>query len=159
MQPAQQRVKSGEGLSAARSARLLRQAADRRIGLGQRRVAQEEAWRKPLDGAANEPVRVLGLDFPVDRDAQLLERAVGGEHMGDVAERVFMADQLGVGGDVDAPVDHILALMVARRDPQHLDRARGRRVVPADDAVGDVQAHGRTTDDDERQMTDDGRQI
>ena len=146
MQPAQQRVKCGEGLAAARGARLLRKIADRRIGPRQRRVAQEEARRKPLDGAANEPVGVLGLDFAVDGDAQFLERAVGREHMGEVAERVFVADEFGVGGNIDTPVDHILALMVARREPQHLDRACGRRVVAADDAVSDAQAHGKTGD-------------
>jgi hypothetical protein len=83
-------------------------------------------------------------------NAQLLERAVGGENMGEVAERVLVSGEPRIGGNVDAPVDHVLTLMVARGEPQHLDRARGRRVVMADDAVGDAQAHGSRRTDDRR---------
>ena len=120
---------------------LSRKIADRRVGLRQRRVAQEQARRKPLDGAAHDAVGVLRLDLAVDLDAQLRERPVGGEHMRDIAEGVFVRGKPRVGGNVDAPAHHILAFMVARRQPQHLDHARGRRIVAIDGAVGDAQAH------------------
>ena len=47
--------------------------------------------------------------------------------MDDVAEGILMGLQPAVGGNVDAPIDHILAVMIARRQPQRLDYA-GRGV-------------------------------
>ena len=43
--------------------------------------------------------------------------------MDDVAEGILMGLQPAVGGYVDAPIYHILAVMVARRQPQRLDYA------------------------------------
>ena len=105
------------------------------------RVAQEQARRKPLDGAAHHAVGILRLDLAVDFDAQAPQRAVGGENMGEVAEGILVRVKPRVGGNIDAPADHILAFVVARGEPQHLDHARGRRVVAMDDAVGDANAH------------------
>ena len=143
MQPVEQRVQFGENLAAVRGADRLRKFADRRIGLRQGGVAQEQARRKPLDGAAHHAVGVLGLHFAVDLDAQFAERPIGGEHVGDVAEGVLMGGKPRVGRYIDAPAHHVLAVVIARRQPQHLDRARGRRIVAIDRAVGDAHAHGR----------------
>ena len=119
--------------------------ADRRIGLGQRGVAQKQARRETLDGAAHDAVGVLRLDLAVDLDGELAERSVGGEHVGDIAEGVLMGGKPRIGRNVDAPAHDVLALVVARRQPQHLDHARGRRIVAVDVAMGDAQAH--VTDD------------
>ena len=91
--------------------------------------------------AAHHSLGVLRLDFAVDLDAQASKRAVGGEDVGEIAEGVLMGVEPRVGGHVDAPADHILAFVVARGQPQHLDHARGRRFVAMDDAVGDAKAH------------------
>ncbi len=106
-----------------------------------RRVAQEQARREPLDGAAHHAVGILRLNLAIDLEAQLGERAVGGENVHEIAEGVFMGVEPRVGGNVDAPADHVLAVVVTRGEPQHLDHADGRRVITMDDAVGDAQAH------------------
>ena len=64
------------------------------------------------------------------------------EGMDDVAERILMGLQPAVGGYVDAPIHHILAVMVARRQPQRLDHAGGGSVVAIDALVRDADAHG-----------------
>ena len=76
--------------AAAGVANFLRKVADRAVGLGQRGVAQEQARRKPLDGAAHHAIGVLRLDLAVDLDPQFLERPVGGEDVGDIAEGIFV---------------------------------------------------------------------
>ena len=150
VQPVQQRVQFGEHFAAAwRRGRFARIRGSRASACVKRGVAQEQARRETLDGAAHDAVGVLGLDLAVDLDAQFAERPVGGEHVGDIAERVLMGGKPGVGGDVDAPAHHVLALVVSRRQPQHLDHAGGRRIVAIDGAVGDAQAHVRTTADQE----------
>ena len=136
--------------AAARVANFLRKVADRAVGLGQRGVAQEQARRKALDGAAHHAIGVLRLDLAVDLDPQFLERAVGGEDMGDVAEGVFVRGEPRVGRDVDAPALDILAFVVARRQSQHLDHAGGGRIVAVDRAMGDAKAHGETGISDQR---------
>ncbi len=62
--------------------------------------------------------------------------------MGDVAERVLLRLEPAVCGDVDAPVDHVLAGVVARRQAQRLDHAGARRFVAVDGFVRDADAHG-----------------
>ena len=61
--------------------------------------------------------------------------------MRDIAEGVLMRGKPRIGGHIDAPAHDVLAFMIARREPQHLDRAGGRRLVLADGAVGDAEAH------------------
>ena len=151
VQPVQEGVQLGEPVAAIRRANIERKIPDGRVCLSQRRVAQEQARRKPLDGAEHHPLGILRLDLAIDLDAQLRERAVGGEDMREVAEGVFMGGEPRVAGNVDAPADHILAFVVARREPQQLDHAHGRRVVTMDDAVGDAQAHNGRLRPDEGQ--------
>ena len=88
------RVKLSERRAVARGADFLRQLADRRVGPRQRRIAQEQRRRKTLDGAAHHAVGIFGLDFAVDIDAQGVERAIGGEDVGEVAERILTRGKL-----------------------------------------------------------------
>ena len=104
-------------------------------------VAQEQAGREMLDRAAHDAVAVLGLDLALDQQPQGLERAVGAERVGDVAERVLLRVEPAVGRGVDAPVDHVLAVVIARRHAQRLDHALGRLVVAVDGFVRDSDAH------------------
>ena len=97
VQAIQQAVQFGEHVAAARIANFLRKIADRAVGLGQRGVAQEQARRKALDRAAHDAIGVLGLDLAIDLDPQFLERAVGGEDVGDIAEGVFVGGQPRIG--------------------------------------------------------------
>ena len=138
VQPMGEGVQFGEPVAAIHRANIKSEITDVSIRMGQWRVAQEQARRKPLDGAVHHAIGILRLDLAIDLEAQLGERAVGGENMRDVAEGVFVRIEPRVGGNVDAPAHHILAFMVARREPQYLDNAGGRRIVTMDDTVGDA---------------------
>ena len=63
------------------------------------------------------------------------------QHMGDVAERILMGVEPGIGGDVDMPFGDVLAVMAARRHAQNLDHAGGGRLVAIAGGMGDAQAH------------------
>ena len=134
-------METSENVAAVRGADIAGKIADPRVGLRQRCVAQEQVRRKSLDGAAHHPVGVLRLHFAVDLDAQCIEGAGGGEDVGEIAEGVLVRVKPHVGGHIDAPADHILAFVVARGEPQHLDHACGRRVVATEHGLGDAQAH------------------
>ena len=120
---------------------VARQVAHGIIRLGQSGAAQEQARRKPLQRSAHDAVGILRFDLAFDRDAELGERTVDGEHMRAVAEGVVVSIEPRVTGNVDPPVDDILAVVIARSQPQHLDDAGGRRLVAMNDAVGDAQSH------------------
>ena len=110
--------------------------------------------REPLDRAAHDALGVAGLDLPLDQHAELAERTFGGEGMGDVAERVLVLVEPAIGGHVDAPARHILAVVVARREPQHLDHAGRRRRVAVGGQVRDAKAHCRATEDGRQTAVD-----
>ena len=141
-EPVQQPVKLCESLATLFGADALGEIPHRLIGLRQCGVAQKQARPEPLDGAAHHAIGVLRLDFAVDLDPQFLERAVGGEDMGDIAEGVFVGSEPRIGRHVDAPAPDILAFVVARRQAKHLDHAGCGRIVAVDRAMGDVKAHG-----------------
>ena len=61
--------------------------------------------------------------------------------MGDIAERVLMHVEPRIGGDVDLPFGDILPVMAARRHPQDLNHAGGRRLVAIAGGMGNSQAH------------------
>src|SRR5262249_35211150 len=87
---------------------------------------------RPGAGAAPDPLGVAGLDLALDRHGKLGEWPLGGEHMGDVAEGILVLVEPAIRGDVDAPARHVLAVVVAGGQPQHLDHAgRGRLVAVA----------------------------
>ena len=65
-----------------------------------------------------------------------------GQHVGDVAERVLMHIEPGIGGDIDLPFGDILPVMAAGRHAQDLDHAGGRGLVTIAGGVGNSQAHG-----------------
>ena len=110
---------------------------ERPVGTGERGLAQEEGRREPLDRAAHDAGGVLGLDLALDHDAELRDRAGRGERMGDVAERVLAGLEPAIRRDVDPPVHHVLAVVVARRQAQRLDHARDGRLVAVDRLVRD----------------------
>ena len=57
--------------------------------------------------------------------------------------KIFVLIEPAIRRDIDAPVRNILPLMVARREPQHLDHAAGGGVVAIGGLVRDADAHGR----------------
>src|SRR5271168_4340818 len=62
--------------------------------------------------------------------------------MRDIAERVLMHMEAGVGGDVDLPLGDVLAVMAARRHPQDLNDAGRGRLVAVAGGMRNSQAHG-----------------
>src|SRR5262249_35528406 len=102
--------------------------------------------RKPLDRAANDPVRVGGLDLALDQHAELRERTGCREGVGEIPERVLVGVEPALLGHVDAPVGHVLSLVIARGQAQHLDDAGRRSVVTIGRLVGDPDAHPRSKD-------------
>src|SRR5258705_127551 len=80
--------------------------------------AQMEARRKSLSRAGHDALGVAGLDFALDQDLQLVERPIGREGVGEVAEGVLVLLEPAIGGNVDAPIHDELAFVVARREPQ-----------------------------------------
>src|SRR5579883_198814 len=62
--------------------------------------------------------------------------------MGNVAEGVLVLVEPAVGGSLDPPVGDILAVMIARREAQHLDHPGGGRRVVVGCLVRDRKSHG-----------------
>src|SRR3984957_2059238 len=143
VQSIQQSVQVLQRIAAIGRANVESKILDSRISLRQGRIAQEQARRETLERTAHDAVGILRLDLAVDLDAQLREWTVSGKDMGQVAESVLVSIEPRVAGDVDAPADHILAFMVARRQPQHLNYTGGRWIVRMDDPVGAEKAHIR----------------
>src|SRR5215469_12692612 len=119
------------------------EAGDIRIGSGERGGAQIEARREALDDAAHDSLRVAGLDLALDRHGKLAEWTLGRKHMGDVAESVLVLVEPTIRGDVDSPARHVLAIVVARGQAQHLDHAGGGRLVAVGDQMRDADTHER----------------
>src|SRR5713101_527631 len=61
--------------------------------------------------------------------------------MRDIAERILMHVQPRIGGDIDLPFGDVLPVMTARRHPQDLNYASGRRLVAIAGGMGNSQAH------------------
>ncbi len=61
--------------------------------------------------------------------------------MREIAEGVLMGGKPRIRGNVDAPAQDILALMIARRQPQYLNDAGRRRVVAINMAMTNADAH------------------
>ena len=67
----------------------------------------------------DDAVTVLGLDLPINFDMEFVERSIGGEDVADIAERILMVGEAYIRRNIDAPVHHILAVVIARGQPQH----------------------------------------
>jgi NADH-quinone oxidoreductase subunit G len=98
-------------------------------------------WEEALDRAAHHAFGIVGIDFAFDRDRQFAERSLGGEEMADVAEGILVLVQQAILRQIDAPAHHVLPVVIARREPQHLDHAVGRRVVAIGGGVGNSNSH------------------
>jgi len=85
----------------------------------------------------------MSLDQALDMNSEVGDRAVR-QDMRDVAERILMHVEAGIGGDVDLPLGDILPVMAAGRHAQDLDHARGRRLIAIAGGMGNSQAHGGT---------------
>ena len=142
MQALQHEMQQPEHLAVGVVAARGGESSDLFVGAGERGLAQIQAGRETLDGAAHDALRVAGLDLAFDRHGELAERAIGGKGMGDVAEGVLVLVEPAIGGNVDPPARHILAVVVARSQPQHLDHAGRGLLVPVAGEVRDTQAHG-----------------
>src|SRR5262249_14741030 len=114
---------------------------NRRIRRRQRRLPQEQRRREALDRAADDAVRVLGLDLALDQHRELGERSGRRERVGEIAERVLLAVERALLREGDAPVRDVLALMIARGQAQHLNHAGRRALVTVDRLVEDPDAH------------------
>src|SRR5215813_3947429 len=101
------------------------------------RIASSAAVKRVSDDA----VGILSLDRAVNIDAQLGEWTRSAEHMGNIAKRVFTWGEARIGGYIDTPTHDVLAFMIARRQPQQLDRPSRGRVVPVHRTVADMQVH------------------
>src|SRR5215467_7394134 len=119
------------------------EAGDMRIGSGECGGAQIEARWEALDDPAYDALRVAGLDLALDHHGKLAEWALGSEHMGDVAESVLVLIEPAIRGDVDAPPRHVLTVVVAWGQPQHLDHAGGGGLVAVGDQMRDADTHER----------------
>src|SRR5262249_29658631 len=78
----------------------------------------------------------------LDQDSQLVERAIGGEGGGGIAEGVLVLIEPAVRRHVDAPVHDEFAVVVARGEPPHLDHAAGRAAVSIGRPVRGAEQHG-----------------
>lgn len=129
IEPGHQGVRERQVVVGRFSAHGMRKFADRSIGLRERCIAKIELGRKTLDSTAYEAIGVLRVDFAFHGDGQILERTFRRERMDNVAERVFVLMQQAILRQVDAPHDHMLPIMVARRQTQHLRHALRRLVI------------------------------
>jgi hypothetical protein len=125
----------------ADAARDAGEVRDRRVELRQRRFAQIQARRKPLDRADHHAVGILRIHLALDRDSQFRQRTLGAEPVGDIAEGVLVLVELAILRHVDAPVLDILAVVIARREPQRLDHAARRLLIAIDSLVRNPDAH------------------
>src|SRR5262245_2309936 len=130
---------------------------DARVGTGERGLAQIEGRGEALDRAAHHALGVARFDLALDRHGKLAEGAVGGEGMNDVAEGVLVLIEPAIGGDVDAPARHVLPVVIARGEPQHLDHAGGGFLVAIARQMRDADAHEHTTEADDGGRTTEDR--
>ncbi len=142
MQALQHEVQQSEHLAVGFVAARGGEGGDLLVGAGERRLAQIEARREALDGAAHDALGIARLDLALDRHGEIAEGAVGGEGVGDVAEGILVLLEPAIRGDVDPPARHVLAVVIARGQAQHLDHADRGLLVAVAGEVRDTQAHG-----------------
>src|SRR5215510_3970151 len=143
MQPREHEMQEVEHIATGGVAARGGETGNIRIGSGECGRAQIEARWEPLNHAAHYPLGITGLDLALDRHGKLAEWPLGGEHMGDVAEGIFVLVEPAIRGDVDAPARHVLAVMVAWGQPQHLDHAGSGRLVAVTGQMRDADTHER----------------
>ena len=123
-----QRVQKAKHVVLGFRAQFAGERRHRRIDLGQRGGAQEQARRKPLVGALEHAAGVVGFDQAADGNGEVGERPMG-QNMRDIAERILMDIEPRVGRDIDLPFGDVLPAMAARRHPQDLDDTGSGRFV------------------------------
>ncbi len=136
-----QSVQQRQLIAAGGRARAVGEVDNGGVGLRELGLAQEQAGREALDRAGDHALGVLGIDLALDRDRQFAKRPLGGKGMADIAEGVLVLVQQAILRQIDPPGDHILSVVIARGEAQHLDHAGGRRVVAISRRVRDANAH------------------
>jgi len=91
------------------------------IGRSQRALAQEEFRREPLDRVAHDAGRVERLDLAVGTHRQRGQRTPHRQRIECIAESIFAHAPVTIRLDIHAPIDDVLAFMIARFDPQMLE--------------------------------------
>ncbi len=142
LQPIKHDVEETEHIAAGIGTARSGKGRDILIGAGESGLAHIEAWRELLDRPAHDPLGIAGLDLAFDQDAELAEGAVGGEGVGNVAERILVLIEPAIRRNIDPPARDILAVVIARGQPQHLDHTGRRTAVTVADLVCDAKAHG-----------------
>ena len=79
----------------------------------------------------------------VAQQLHAVERAIGGEGMGHIAEGVDMAGEGAIRRHINSPVHHILGIGVARRQTQGLDHPGHRPGIAIGRVVPNPDTHGR----------------
>ena len=67
-----------------------------------------------LDRSSYNPVRVAGIDLAFSQQRQLREWARGRERVAEIAEGILVGVKAAFPRNLDAPVDHVLAVVIAR---------------------------------------------
>ena len=103
-------------------------AKSRKRGVGPRQggLPQEQPEGNALHGAAHDAGLVEGFNLAFDERRQRLQRTFHEEAMLDVSEGVLARNEAAIVIDVDAPLANVLAVVIARRDQQALQRRFGR---------------------------------
>ena len=138
-----QRMQEAEHVAIGLRTQLTGKGRHRRIDLGQFGRTQKQARRKALVGAAQHAAGVMGLDQAFDIDGEIADRAMG-QHVRDIAERILVHIEPGIGRDVDLPFGDVLPVMAARRHAQNLDHTGSPGFIAIAGGMGNSQAHGGT---------------
>ena len=123
--PAAQRMEARQWIGGALG-NIVREAANRLVGLGLRGLAQEEFDRQRLGRADDHAGLVLGQHLAADGQRDPVDRAVDVEHANLIAIAVAAAADARVAIDLDMPVDHRLPIEARRCHPQQLDEPARR---------------------------------
>ncbi len=118
-----------------------------RIGFRERGLTQIKARRKALDGAAHDAFGVAHFHLSFGGYSKVVQRPFSCKGMSDVAERVLLLVEPAVGRKLDSPARDMLAIMIAWREPQHLNHARRGHLITIAGTVGDAEAHEQTTEE------------
>ena len=116
-EPHQQRVEKTEARGRRPHCADRAQFRYRRIGGGERRRAQGTELGGNNSSVPRSTRRCPGFHQSLDGDGEV-DSGPWSAYMGDVAEGVNVAVEVGVGGDVDPPVGDVLPIMAAGRHAQ-----------------------------------------
>jgi len=141
VQGGKERVHQRKLVLVAVGARRFGESEEGGIRFGKSRFAQVKTRRKSFDAAGDDTASVGRFDDALYADRELFERSFGGEGMGQVAEGILVLVQQAIVRTLDPPGDDVLAVMIARRQPQNLRHAERRAFVAIGRGVRDMDSH------------------